>query len=51
MNPDKNYPNDALLLFSENEPTMKRSEVVLNYLPSELYRTDTNEGDSMETWT
>ena len=34
---DKNYPKDALHMYTENEPTMKRIEVPLNDLPHQLY--------------
>ena len=27
---DENYPKNALHMYTENEPTMKRNEVVLN---------------------
>ena len=34
---DENYPKDALHMYAENEPAIKRNEVVLNELPDELY--------------
>ena len=34
---DENYPKDALHLYAENEPAIKRNEAVLNELPDELY--------------
>ena len=33
---DENYPKDALHIYTENEPVMKRKEAVLNDLPGEL---------------
>lgn len=33
---DKNYPKDALHMYAEKEPAMKRNEAVFNYLPGEL---------------
>ena len=34
---DENYLSDALHMYAENEPALKRNEAVLNDLPSELY--------------
>ena len=34
---DENYPKDALHMYAENEPAMKRNEGVLNELPGKLY--------------
>ena len=34
---DENYPVDALHMYAENEPALKRNEAVLNNLPGELY--------------
>ena len=34
---DENYPKDALHMYAENEPAIKRNEAVLNELPDELY--------------
>ena len=33
---DENYPVDALHMYSENEPALKRNEAVSNNLPGEL---------------
>ena len=33
---DKNYPTDALHMCADNEPAIKRNDVLLNYLPGEL---------------
>ena len=33
---DKNYAKDALHMYAENEPAMKRNEAVLNDLPGRL---------------
>ena len=35
---DENYPKDALHMYSENEPAMKRNNAVLNDLPGDLYK-------------
>ena len=35
--PDENFPKDAWHMYAENEPTMKRTEAVLNDLPCDLY--------------
>ena len=35
---DENYPKDALHMYAENEPAMKRNETVLNDLPGQLYK-------------
>ena len=34
---DENYLKDALHMYAENEPAIKRNEAVLNELPDELY--------------
>ena len=34
------YPKDALHMYAENEPAMKRNEAVLNELPGELHNRD-----------
>ena len=34
---DENYAKDALHMYAENEPAIKRNEAVLNELPDELY--------------
>ena len=34
---DENYPKDALHMYAENEPAMKRNDTVLNDLLDELY--------------
>ena len=34
---------DALHMYAENEPTMKRNQAVLNDLPGELYTIEANE--------
>ena len=34
---DENYPKDALHMYAENEPAMKRNDVALNDVPGELY--------------
>ena len=34
---DENYPKDALHMYAENKPAMKRNDAVLNDLPGELY--------------
>ena len=35
---DENYPKAALHLYAENQPVMKRNEVVVNDLPGNLYK-------------
>ena len=40
---DENYPNDALHMYVENEPAMKRNEAVLNELHGELYTIEVND--------
>ena len=35
---DENYPKDALHMYSENEPAMKKNNAVLNDLPGDLYK-------------
>ena len=35
---DENSTKDALHMYSNNEPGMKKNEVVLNDLPDELYK-------------
>ena len=40
---DRNYPKDALHIYVENEPAMKRNEAILSKFPSELYTTEANE--------
>ena len=40
---DENYPKDALHMYAENEPAMKRNDVVLNDLPGELYTIDSDD--------
>ena len=35
---DENYPKDALHMYAEKEPAMKRNDTVLNDLPDELYK-------------
>ena len=39
---DENYPKDALHIYAENEPAMKRNEAVLNDLPDQLYTIEAN---------
>ena len=39
---DENYPKDALDMYAENEPPMKRNEAVLNDLPGQLYAIEAN---------
>ena len=34
---NENYPKDALHLYAENKPAIKRNETILNELPGELY--------------
>ena len=34
---DENSPKDALHMYAENEPAIKRNDAVLNDLPGELY--------------
>ena len=34
---DENYPKNALHMYAENEPAMKRNDVVLKDLPGEFY--------------
>ena len=38
----ENYPKDALHMYAENEPAMKRNEAVLNDLPGQLYTIEAN---------
>ena len=38
--PDENYSKDALHMYAETEPAMKRNEAVLNELSGELYITE-----------
>ena len=33
---DENYPKDALHMYAENGPAMKRNEAILNDLPGQL---------------
>ena len=40
---DENYPKDALHMYAENEPAMKRNEAVPNKLPGELYTLEVND--------
>ena len=40
---DQNYPKDALHIYAENTPAMKRDEVVLNELPGEPYTIEAND--------
>ena len=40
---DENYPKDALHIYVENEPAMKRNKAVLNELPGELYTVESND--------
>ena len=40
---DENYAKDALHMYVENEPPMKRNEAVLNELLGELYTIEANE--------
>ena len=40
---DENYPKDALHIYLDNEPAMKRNKAVLNELPGELYTTESND--------
>ena len=40
---EEKYPKDALHMYAENEPAMKRNEAVLNQLPGELYITEAND--------
>ena len=40
---DENYPKDALHMYAEDEPAMKRNEAVLNELPGELYIIEAND--------
>ena len=37
---DENYLSDALHMYAENEPALKRNEAVLNELPGEPYITE-----------
>ena len=39
----ENYPKDALHMYTENEPAMKRNEAVLNELSGELYIIEAND--------
>ena len=34
---DKNYPNNALHMYAENEPTIFRNQMILDVLPGQLY--------------
>ena len=40
---DENYREDALHMYAENEPAIKRNEAVLNEFPSELYIMEAND--------
>ena len=40
---DENYPKDALHMYAENEPAMKRNNAALNGLPGELCTIETDE--------
>ena len=40
---DENYREDALHMYAENEPAIKRNEAVLNEFPSELYIIEAND--------
>ena len=40
---DEKYRKDALHMYAQNEPAMKRNEVVLNELPGELYIMEVND--------
>ena len=40
---DENCPKDALHMYAENEPAMKRNKAVLNELPGELYVIEVND--------
>ena len=40
---DEKYPKDALHVFAENEPAMKRNEVFLNDFPGDLYTIEAND--------
>ena len=40
---DENYPKDALHMYAENEPAMKRNDTVLNDLPGQLYTIEAND--------
>ena len=35
---NESYPKDALHMYSENEPAMKRNNAVVNDLPGDLYK-------------
>ena len=39
---DENYPKNALHMYAENEPAMKRNDTVLNDLPGEIYPIEVN---------
>ena len=40
---DENYPKDALHMYAENEPAMKRIEAFLNEILGELYTIEVND--------
>ena len=39
----ENYPKDALYMFAENKPAVKRNEAVINLLPGEFYTVEVND--------
>ena len=40
---NENYQEDRLGMYAEHEPDMKRNEAILNELPCELYRIESND--------
>ena len=40
---DENYPKDALHMYVENEPAMKRNLAVLNDLPADIHTIEAND--------
>ena len=40
---DGNYPKDALHMYEEDEPAIKRNDAVLNDLPGELYTIESDD--------
>ena len=40
---DKNYSHDASLMYTENAPTVSRSQTVLNNLTGEVYSIEVND--------
>ena len=39
---DENYPKDALHMYAENEPSIKKNEAALNELPGKRFITEAN---------